>query len=362
MRIHRNRKIAVLLASCVLPVSKLAWGQAFLPAGPYTDSTQSLGQFSVVVNPAFSAAVNASFGSMYNASANILNSPLLYDPTTTIDRSATTTVGSAAYTGGLPVGNPSNGTVKASSISLLPAGYTPPAGEDTVFTQIHSFNLSGPGGFAVTAGAAAPDQPASVGEVVSNATGANVGNPANDFPARSFFDIFVDVSIPGVGTFNNSTPLVVDNNTITSFPPVVIYTHGNTSAVPLMFEAGNSFGEPAGTVFGLITLAGHGAGYSNNSNPASGNVATDPETGMLADPADFESAYNAFLNQPTDLMPLPNVDVTTQTPSGPVTSDEDTWSSYVPETGVPEPASLSLLALGMAAALGRRIPGRRLSL
>jgi PEP-CTERM motif-containing protein len=350
MRAHRRRKVAVLAASCILPVSKVAWAQ-FGAAG--TDTTQSLGQFSIVVNPAFSAQVAANFASNYNASANILTSPLLYDPTTTIDRSSTTTVGSAAYTNGLTVGSPANGTVKASSIAVLPTGYNPPAGEDTVFTQIHSFNLSGPGGFSATAGAAASDQPASVGEVVSNATGAGIGNPSSDFPARSFFDIFVDVTVPGVGTFNNSTPLIVDNNSITSFPPVVIYTHGNSTAVPLMFEAGNVFGEPAGTVFGLVTLAGHGAGYTNSSTGV--NSPTDPETGRLADPADFESAYNAFLNQPSDLMPLPNVVVTTPTgPSSSVTSDEDTWSTYVPDASVPEPASMSLLAVGAVVSLRGR--------
>ena len=51
------------------------------------------------------------------------------------------------------------------------------------------------------------------------------------------------------------------------------------------------------------------------------------------------------LNTPSDLMPLPDVQVTTP---GYGTSDEESWSSYVPD--VPEPSSLSLLAVGIVAA------------
>jgi hypothetical protein len=216
--------------------------------------------------------------------------------------------------------------VSAGSISLLPTGYVPPAGADTVFTQIHSFDLSNGAGIDVTAGSLAPGQPASVGEVISNAMGANIGNPAFDFPAKSFFDIFVDVTLPGLGTpLINSTPLIVDNNAITTFPPVVIYTHGNSSAVPLMFTPGNALGQPAGEVFGVITLAGHGAGYS----AAGGN--TDENTGLPANATTFESTYSQALNNPSDLMPLPQAYAS--------------WSTYVPS--VPEPSSVSLLAVGI---------------
>ena len=166
----------------------------------------------------------------------------------------------------------------------------------------------------------------------ANASGANIGNPNFDFPARSFFDVFVDVTVPGVGSpFINSTPLLINNNAITSFPPVVIYTHGNSTAVPLMFTAGNAFNEPAGTIFGLITLAGHGAGYSNN--PAGGAV--DQNNGQPADATTFQQTYNQALNNPTDLMPLPQ--------------QYSSWSTYVPTApNTPEPSSFALLAAGIA--------------
>src|ERR1700722_18056833 len=107
----RSRKmfasaVSVGVAGCVFALSNSARGQMFAPAGPITDSTQSLGQFSIVVNPAFASAVQTNYPSMYNASANIFTSPLLYDPNTQIDRSATTTVGSASYNSGLTVGSP----------------------------------------------------------------------------------------------------------------------------------------------------------------------------------------------------------------------------------------------------------------
>jgi hypothetical protein len=353
MRIRSIGAVCLGLGLWLVPLSNNAQAQ-FGPAG--TDTTQSLGQFSIVVNPAFSAAVQANYGANYNAGTNIFTSPLLYDAATQIDRSNTTTVGSAAYNSGMTVGSPANGTVTPAALAGYgyPAGYTPAANEDTVFTQIHTFDLAS-GGFGVLAGAAAqaavPGTPASIGEVVSNATGAGIGNPSNDFPAKSFFDVFVDIQVPGLGSsLTNPTPLMVENPAITSFPPVVIYTHGNSSAVQVELGAGNVFGEPAGTVFGVLTLAGHGAGYGQNGS-STGQV--DENNGQVPDATNFENEYDTELATPSDLLPLPDVDVTTP---GFGTSNEESWSSYVPD--VPEPSSLSLLAVGVVAA-GLRNRGRR---
>jgi len=329
MKTRSNSVTFAGIATALLFTCLSADAQTFPAQG--TDTTTSLGQFTIVVNPAYipaaSAIAGAGLGFTYDAGKNLLTSPLLFDPTTTIDRSSATTVGSTAYNTGLAVGTPANGTVKAGDITMLPSGYVPAAGARTVFTQINSFTLAN-GGTSVTAGSAAANQPRSVGEVVSNATGAGLGNPANDFPARSFFDVFVDVNVPGVGTpLVNTTPLLINNNAITGFPPTVIYTHGNSSAVPLEFTAGNTVGAPTGDVFGVITLAGHGAGYT----PGTSGTGTDATA--------FENTYNSELNNPTDLMPLPQADAS--------------WSTYVP-VAMPEPSAAVFGIFCIGAAVMRR--------
>jgi hypothetical protein len=93
-----------------------------------------------------------------------------------------------------------------------------------------------------------------------------------DFPARSFFDIFVEVNLPalpgtessvafppGGAILTNGQPLIVTNLNLASFPPQVIYIHGgNTNAVELRFKFSNAPYWAAGDLFGTLTLAGHG--------------------------------------------------------------------------------------------------------
>ncbi len=342
----RIRSIATACAALlVVQLSNAVWAQ--FPTAPSTETTTSLGQFTIVVNPAFQPLLANALGPGvpypgYTATgpmAGLLTSPLLYDPGTQIDLSASLQAGSSAYTNGLPVGSPNNGTVSNGSITLFPSsGYTPPTpGTDMVFTQIHSFNLAASGA-SVTAGAAATvvPQPASVGEVISQSSS---GLPANDFPANSFFDVFVDVTLPDLAggsnpqTLINNVPLIVQSIGITTLPPTVIYTHGNSSAVPLVFPAGGdpAIGGTAGEVFGVLTLSGHGVGYSNSDQGSTGQ-GTNPYG-----PTSFENSYDAMLANPADLMPLPAADAS--------------WSSYVP--ALPEPSSLTLLAVGVIAATRR---------
>ena len=73
MKLYTSIGWAALLACSVLPISRQARG-AFPAAG--TDTTTSLGQFSIVVNPSFSSlAPGITGGFTYNPTTNILTSP-----------------------------------------------------------------------------------------------------------------------------------------------------------------------------------------------------------------------------------------------------------------------------------------------
>jgi hypothetical protein len=112
----------------------------------------------------------------------------------------------------------------------------------------------------------------------------NVPNgPAGpDLPARSFFDIFVEVNLPplpstasivafppGGAILTNDTPLIVTNFNLTTLPPSVMYIHGATpAAVPLRFKFNNPPYWAAGDLFGTLVLAGHGTFTNDCSNEA----------------------------------------------------------------------------------------------
>ena len=342
----------------LLQASEKTWAQSFSGGtnngitwgpGPTTDNTQSLGQFTVVVNPLFQPYLAGVMG--YDGSGTY-TSPLLYDQNTQISRSMTTQWGSAGWSGGLPVGSAVGPIVSQSSISLTPSGFVaPPNGTDMVFTQITGFDLAA-GPISVTAGTAAMDPllPNSVGEVISNS--GTPANPALDFPARSFFDVFVDVTVPALGgsgsmVLSNAysgagTPLVISNSGITSFPPVVIYTHGNSTAVPLYVgpKGIDGLGTDAGDLFGLLSLAGHGAGYGQGST---GGGSTDENTGMPATEMAFEQTY----------MSMPELPVLPQYylyPGGPALPPTGSWAPGL--TVLPEPTTVSLLVVAGLAAVG----------
>ena len=139
-------------------------------------------------------------------------------------------------------------------------------------------------------------------ESLSGATGLAV----NDFPAQSFFDVFVDVDIPGwresfPGATNlyNTLPLVIQNTNLTSFPPQVVYIHGMSTAVPIRFGSGPY----AGQIFGLLTLAGHGVFNTNDSSGTgqSQAQATAQLQNTLAatQPAPVEPQYSSWSTSAT---------------------------------------------------------------
>jgi hypothetical protein len=91
--------------------------------------------------------------------------------------------------------------------------------------------------------------------------------PLGGFPAESFFDVYVEVDLPpcgaafpGATVYNpQNVPLLVFAPNITSLPPRVVYIHGNSTAVPVLFlgnDPGGLFND--GDLFGYLILAGHG--------------------------------------------------------------------------------------------------------
>src|SRR2546421_4769454 len=100
--------------------------------------------------------------------------------------------------------------------------------------------------------------------------------PGNDFPARSFFDIFVEVNLPPVPTtvsgtvfplsgavLYNDSPLVITNLEVNALPPHVVDIHVDTTAVPLKFRDANLPYWNANDLFGYVVLSGHGTSITN---------------------------------------------------------------------------------------------------
>jgi len=232
------------------------------------DDTSSYGVFRIAVNPLFQPFVSNNPG--WVSATKRLTSPYLYDPATVIGRSSPFLVGSSNDTVGVPVGT--EGTIVSNgSFTLIPAHFPSPPGTFEVKTEIRSLNMTG-GGAAVQAGIVAPGTPGSFGEV--NSLAAAGTDPFWSFPAKSFFDVFVKVTIPLGGPYptiivTNGRPLVVQQNSITNFPPKVIYNHMITHATPMMFAANYpqlGTNAIAGKTFGVLLLAGHGIGFSTNNS------------------------------------------------------------------------------------------------
>ena len=228
---------------------------------PSDDVIRSMGQFQIEIEERFRPIMAGYPG--YDSGSFLLTSPKLVDRHTVIGVSAYHLDGDATDAGGAIVG--SAGTmISDSDFSLVPA-FEGPAGSREVHTEIRSMNLKA-GAVAVRAGTDAPDQPISPGEVESkDPTGAS------DFPADSFFNVFVEVDLPAMaafdgGTLFNSDPLLVQNTSITVLPPKVVYIHGNSNGVPMYFKNGNGLIWQAGDLFGWLVLAGHGAGFDGNDD------------------------------------------------------------------------------------------------
>ena len=253
------------------------------PAGD--DATSSLGEFRLLVDSAFIDIVDAALkGSILNTTetwpgsglliydGGAFSSPVLYDAATTVGRSDGFVSGGSPYDDGTIAGRaPGRTIVSDSQLTLLPSWPDASNSVYEVHTFLKSLHLSDAVtthlGISVKAGMDAPTRPVSAGEVEAYSTNS-------DFPARSFFNVYVQVDIPAAGALPavqlvNVDPLLVENSVIYGFPPRAFYIHQNTNSVSVYFNTdvtltttNGSITIPRGTLFGQLTLAGHGMSYS----------------------------------------------------------------------------------------------------
>ena len=271
----------VLVVFCTILTLAVVPAFAQFPAQG-DDLTTSLGSFKIQISNNFAGLFAGCPG--FDSTTNILKSPTLYDPATLVGRSNTIRDGDANDTNGVAVGTA--GTIVAENQLFPPPGF-PCAGVTTgcasgpgtreVHTEVRSLKMtSGP--VAVRAGVwynnattATPPTRISPGEVESHSGPG--GAPANDFPASSFFDVFVRVDVPACGTggfpgatLYNSAPLIVKNSNLTAFPPRVVYLHDASNAVPILFLNANPPLWNADDILGYFILAGHGIGFTNSQS------------------------------------------------------------------------------------------------
>ena len=239
------------VAALVLLVSP-AFAQTF-PATAGDDTTPSLGKAVIWVAPTFRPLVNTMPG-WGLPQANHWTTPLMYDPATVIGRSAPHSDGGATDAGGTPVGTAGT-IVSDTSFSVVPTfNFTEgPAGTKEIHTEMYKLHMQDLCGtnFAIRGGTGAGVPFASFGEVE-----AKPGS--TDFPAESFFNVFVEIDTPFFGgtTLYNMVPLLVVNPNLDNLPPNVVYIHEETGAVPVFFKNGPH----AGQLFGKLRLAGHKTG------------------------------------------------------------------------------------------------------
>jgi hypothetical protein len=239
-------------------------------APPCDETTHSLGKYRIYISPKFRylfagypgyQGMDCPPGTRNAGTTFQLDSPCLSDPATVLGRSAPHLHGSALDTIGTPVGDAGT-LVKDSDFTVLPdPNFQGPNGSREIHTEIVQMSLSY-GGASVRVGSLAPLRPKSFGEVESKSSS---GFPANDFPADSFFDVFVEVDLPPFalfpgGTVYNPQALLVLNNSVTDLPPTVVYVHGNSSFVQVRFKTTVPGKWVAGDLLGWLTLAGHGVG------------------------------------------------------------------------------------------------------
>jgi hypothetical protein len=392
------------------------------PTTATNGSTFSIGVVQIVVDPnfAFLFAPSNSF-SYYpgyaGPASGILTGPVMFDGNTMIGESSNQVVGSEAFPaavgtpGQYPAGTTYSNILGYADYALIPSqfvtvpnGGVVPTGVHAIFTEIEQMDLvgyvplnpsnapcsdprvptpssgstgqgggpqinvqAGPGAMGI--GSSLPMNRRSIGMVQQITNGA-----ASDFPAQSFFDIYVEVNLPQVpGTAANydfptngavlyndtSDPLLIENFDLTNLPPTATYVHGNTTAVPIRFKYSNPPYWAAGDVLGYLTLAGHGV--FTNVVTASAPCAAATAPGGLLDqvlgpvgspipppPVPWLRPTNSF---PTPGSGYNSVENTFVDPSTDVTNINDDTVSFAVGTQPIYIRDLSLGNLGNSAAL-----------
>ncbi len=265
---HRTRIARwglIALGIALAAASAVTTEAAFPPAAD--DNPYSMGQLLIWVRPEFRGAVTSipspPIGPdiCYDPVTFELISPVLYEQPggqTIIGRSGPFLEGSSDDTGGIPVGSLYPLPVRDGDIVVQPPGSEAP-GEFEVHTKITRLVLTDTTGLITLRAGNHPDanpfgneipisRRLSPGEVESKP-----GDASSDFPALSYFNVFVEVDVPGIGTLFNLDPLLVVNDSITAFPPSVVYLHGVTPAVAVYRKSDSA-------LFGYLRLAGHGVG------------------------------------------------------------------------------------------------------
>lgn len=310
----KTKFVTVILTGSlgVLLLAQRGTAQIFPAQGD--DTTSSMGVFRITVDPAFVPLVGAAGALVaypgYNSVAGKLTSPLCVDNSTTIGRSGRN---ARPYVFPVPVGAGSWDSIAGyGDYAAVPALWSGAAiNTEEVLTEIKSFilisvspstdgkqcppdpripavPLSWP---MVRAGTFAGVSPRSLGMVQENVVN---GPAAPDFPAHSFFDVFVELNLPQIaGTVSgtafpatgavlyNDSPLIITNLNLTGFPPQVVYIHGETTAVPLKFRTTRAPYWSAGDIFGYLILAGHGTITNDCSNTSAVNGLLDAALGPV---------------------------------------------------------------------------------
>ena len=315
----------LFLAWGVLAGPPAAHGQSFSSYPQGDDVTTSLGQFQLILDQrwvkVFDAIMaNSPLGDVlatrhkkiYHKGTFL--SPTLYDPVTRIGRSEAFLAGGPQETAGALAGQaPGRTYIRDSQLVVRPAWSETLAGTQEVHTFIKAMHLVDSFttrlGFSVRAGMAAPTRPVCAGQV-------EAGSASSDFPANSFFNVYVEVDLPAtIGLpplqLVNVDPLLVQQTNIASFPPRVVYQHENSTAVSVYFNhdvtitdptSGTNIFAPRGTLFGQLTLAGHGVGFSSTEiETFQAEIENELALAMPLNPApstsvviqDFSPDYNA---------------------------------------------------------------------